>query len=303
MASYLFSFCRQKHNIKETIESFKENYSKRIIRIVFHFFKMIFGILIVFSFSACAALRIEPRIVKGFPSEQLQFPYFAFLETDTENGTYTCGGSLINEEWILTAAHCLTRAHEIRAHLGSWKIHDVDEVGREIYLVTKKNFHPHPNFSLARIANDIGLIRLPQPTRFNQRIQKIQLPTKCESNENVDVVSMGNGMMNMSITDQLAPVLQWSPFKTLSNEKCLEAFPLLKYRTTAICVQNKDMRSVCHGDSGGGLVRRTDTTLIGVTSFISITEGCEKGFPQVFTNVIPYHQWISKITGLDLIRC
>lgn len=63
-------------------------------------------------------------------------------------------------------------------------------------------------------------------------------------------------------------------------------------------------KSICHGDSGGPLIRKSDKTLIGVTSLVQLSK--HKGEPivlQVFTNLAYFSSWISEKTGIKLPVC
>ena len=52
-------------------------------------------------------VKTEPRIVNGRPATQDQYPHQALIFINTLQGTYQCGGSLLNSLWVLSAAHCV----------------------------------------------------------------------------------------------------------------------------------------------------------------------------------------------------
>lgn len=118
-------------------------------------------IIVVFvSLSYLAAndsFKIEPKIVGGNVAKLGQFPYFAYLRVyypDFSGGT--CGASLISDEWLLTAAHCLEGAQSVNAILGETRFNQ-PEPGHLAVFVDKVNFHIHPDYKSETIFNDIGL--------------------------------------------------------------------------------------------------------------------------------------------------
>lgn len=121
-----------------------------------------FGYLVVNN-----AFQIQPRIVNGSKANVSQFPYFAHLiiqtsqnDTDSKPIIKGCGATLISDEWLLTAAHCISQGEKLNAFLGTIrKGRNNYDRGYLMILVDKKNFHIHPQYE--EQFNDIGLfIRL-----------------------------------------------------------------------------------------------------------------------------------------------
>lgn len=92
-------------------------------------------------------IEIEPRIVNGFDAVRGQFPFYVYLEIESPHRRKVCGGSLISNEYIVTAGHCLENATSVQAHLGSLRAWKKNEIRRLNIDVDPKNLHIHPEYN------------------------------------------------------------------------------------------------------------------------------------------------------------
>lgn len=196
--------------------------------------------------SASNAYKLESRILGGTSSTESQFPYYAFLTIFTERGIEVCGGTLLNDEYILTAAHCVLQAEKIIAILGSWKILETEE-NRKAYTINRNDIIPHNNFSYKTRENDIALLELPHSIEFNERIRPVNLSMSCDKTENLDAIVIGNGATDAKVKEEIASVLQWAPLKTTSTQTCKKNYPILNHGKS-FCAQGKEGRAACYGN-------------------------------------------------------
>ncbi|KAM7348561.1 serine protease 1-like [Cochliomyia hominivorax] len=229
---------------------------------------------------------VEGRITNGKPAKPGQFPYQVGL---LKNRSDWCGGSLISDSWILTAAHCTNGTNELVAFLGSTEI----QVAQIVYQISLDNIYQHKYFTnFPQKENDISLIKIPRVT-FTSEIQPVRLPAIADSYSTyAGEYAIASGWGKTSDSEQyVANELNYARFEILSNSECgnlSEQF---------LCVATPHSTSICKGDSGGPLVLENSKILVGVSSFVSHL-GCESGIPAGFVRVTTYLDWIRDITGI-----
>ncbi|XP_055378938.1 uncharacterized protein LOC129610397 [Condylostylus longicornis] len=239
------------------------------------------------------------RIFGGNIALHNSFPYQVGLLLRGPRGLNWCGGSLISEDYVVTAAHCIDMAQKTLVFLGSYEIKNPNEAGAKRIEVLSSHFIVHPGWNPRRLIHDIGLIRFPQPIVFTDSIQPIKLPNrnKITSYEGQIGVASGWGRFQTS-SPTISYFLRYVELPIISQASCLSNYPFL-LQPSNICTSGANGKSTCTGDSGGPLTVEEDgkKILIGITSFGSVF-GCEKGFPGVYTRITSYLDWISDITGI-----
>lgn len=101
-------------------------------------------------------LTMKALIIGGKRAEPGQFPFYAYLEIKVSASLVsTCGATIINDEWIVTAAHCLMNAILAKVHVGEFQLHN-PAPEHKIYLVEVHNMYSHPGYKHPFSLNDIG---------------------------------------------------------------------------------------------------------------------------------------------------
>lgn len=155
--------------------------------------------------------------------------------------------------------------------------------GGETYKV--ESLIPNKDYDSIRTLNDIALIKLAEPIKYTDLVQAIDLETNDVPGD-VDAVLSGWG--RTSYPGVLPNNLQHVNLKTISVSDCKEKQPFNVVVEQQICTLTKAGEGACHGDSGGPLV--SDGRQIGIVSW---GMPCAVGFPDVFTRVSSYADWIN----------
>ncbi|EDX09382.1 serine protease 3 isoform X3 [Drosophila simulans] len=235
---------------------------------------------------------INGRITNGKNAVENQFPYQVGLSFIGLKGSWWCGGSIIDNSWVLTAAHCTAGSSSVKVYYGS----TVRTSPKLTHTVSSSNFVQHASYNSATLKNDISLIKTPSVT-FTASINRIALPAIASSYSTYagqTAVASGWGRTSDSAT-AVATKLQYADLKVIDNSVCQQFYGSSTVTSGVICVASVNEVSTCQGDSGGPLA--LDSKLIGVTSFV-YAKGCEKNAPAGFTRVTSYLNWIKTESGV-----
>ncbi|RWS03604.1 hypothetical protein B4U79_01915 [Dinothrombium tinctorium] len=246
----------------------------------------------------CGKELIGKRIIGGQRAKSGAFPFNVAL-FDNETG-YFCGGSLINNIWVITAAHCLDERDpkSFTISISFTKLHDPNAKK----FVAEKTI-VHPDYVPApKFLHDIALIKLPEALSFNDsKVNPVCLPTKSMIHfSNLIAIGFGITSRFSSASENLMEV----PLIERNQTECKIIYNKLYVRFTDehICA-NQEGKDVCNGDSGGPLITklRGHLYLAGCTSWGILCGSYQ--YPSVFTRISSYLGWIEKNASEDAKWC
>jgi len=232
------------------------------------------------------------RIVGGQPTEVNEWPWQAALMLGS-NGPF-CGGSLIADRYVLTAAHCTEgqRASDLTVRLGEHQINS----NSESQIVTRRvsKIIEHENYQGGSEINDIALLKLSSPVQFRSEIWPVCLPpqTPLYTGKVATVTGWGTTSSGGSASNVLREV----DVEVKSNTQCQSSYGSSSIRDTMLCAGSRGKDS-CQGDSGGPLVFKDGGNNYDQIGVVSWGYGCANpSYPGVYTRVSKYLTWIKDNT-------
>ncbi|XP_044266148.1 transmembrane protease serine 2-like [Tribolium madens] len=237
------------------------------------------------------------RIIGGQTAHTLQFPYAAAIYVQTPTLKHFCSGTLLSNQWILTAGQCVDGAILFQIFLGSISLKTNDPGQIE---VATSNFVLHPEYNPMTLQNDIGLIELRMPITFTDYIRPIDRLPLSALPDYVTVSTFGWGQTSDEDAG-LSNDLQWVNVVTIHNTECKLTYGN-QITEKMVCVDGNFNEGLCYGDIGSSLIQYYSTghaIPVGIASFFS-SNGCESTDPSGFTRTYPYNDWIRNVTGFNL---
>ncbi|XP_065372231.1 transmembrane protease serine 9-like [Calliphora vicina] len=249
-------------------------------------------------------------VANGLNASLFQFPWMALLKYDDPVDPFKCGGTLISDQYILTAAHCVKgREHFLKAvRLGEFQISTPVDCTN---VIRKKQCAPpvedveieeviiHENYQ--SIYNDIALIRLRRKVEFKRHIKPICLPIyeNLRTKEHENYVLTGWGKTENDTTSDVLLTAFVPRVNRLECENQLREYKLRHPLNDGhVCAGGRNLVDSCRGDSGGPLGyrdfydKRPRFIQFGIVS-IGVNKCGVVNIPGIYTNISHYIQWIT----------
>uniref|UniRef100_A0A670KJY7 MBL associated serine protease 1 n=1 Tax=Podarcis muralis TaxID=64176 RepID=A0A670KJY7_PODMU len=248
------------------------------------------------------------RIANGRYAQRGISPWAAMLQ---RNGRPFCGGSLLGNRWIVTAAHCLhheldlenpvLRSSDVispssfKVILGKHRTQRKDDTEQELQPQT---ISIHPSYKAATFEYDIALVELSEEARLNDYVMPVCFPDRAFPKDTMVIVSGWGKQFLQRLPDALMEI----EIPLADHAVCKEAYRKLQKVVTGdmICAGEREGgKDACQGDSGGPMVTLNNQTgqwqLIGTVSW---GDGCGLNDRYgVYSNVLLTLPWIKQVTG------
>ncbi|XP_044756720.1 uncharacterized protein LOC123315190 [Coccinella septempunctata] len=234
------------------------------------------------------------RVVGGKASQPAAWPWVVSIY---KNGIFHCGGVIINEWWILTAAHCVDKYwlfyYEIQAGiLRRFSYSPMEQVRWVVAAIA------HEEYDKSNLKNDIALMRLSSAVRYNRYVRPICLPSE---------TTAGTDFRRGPSPGTICTTVGWGAtveHGTDPDHMREVEVPVLKSCKHPEDIEGKEIcaglfeggKDACQGDSGGPFMCQNPNNpsqwyLAGI---VSHGEGCARpDEPGVYTRVSQYMDWIA----------
>lgn len=215
---------------------------------------------------------------------------------------FICGGSLLDDETVLTAAQCFYNMKD--TDIGNYKVRlgisELNETASpHVANLPVLRILPHEDYRVRRFYNDIALVKTASKVGYSSHIRPVCLPQPYfELSGPVTVLGWGQSVFGGG---KLSAQLQERHASVISNKECEEIFGQVpSFSATAtitqsiVCALNETGVDSCQGDAGGPMLARGPDFRWYVVGLVSFGIGCGGRYPGGYTRVTAFLDWIAR---------
>ncbi|MEN2497539.1 MAG: hypothetical protein MHMPM18_001912 [Marteilia pararefringens] len=248
----------------------------------------------------CGFRKVEhsrvKRVGEGVESRENSWPWQVSIQIGE---VHYGSGSLINDQWVLTAAHVVEEMKDevdyLSAKIGEHRLDKKDRSEREYEIAS---LYIHPQYDRKTLRYDIALVKLDEKVKFGANISPVCLPEA-----ETDLPQPGTKCFvtgwGITGTQSQSNKLREVDLKLISQDVCKQSgYYKTDIKDDMICAGNvEDGKGTCQGDSGAPLIyldpKNAKWTQIGISSW---GHGCANPeYPSVFHRVNITKEWVVKI--------
>uniref|UniRef100_A0AC11C4W1 Coagulation factor IX n=1 Tax=Ovis aries TaxID=9940 RepID=A0AC11C4W1_SHEEP len=235
------------------------------------------------------------RVVGGEDAARGQFPWQVLLHGEI---AAFCGGSIVNEKWVVTAAHCIKPGVKITVVAGEHNTEKPEPTEQKRNVIRAIPYHGY-NASINKYSHDIALLELDEPLELNSYVTPICIADREYTNI---FLKFGYGYVSgwgkVFNRGRSASILQYLKVPLVDRATCLRSTKFTIYNHMFCAGYHEGGKDSCQGDSGGPHVTEVEGTSF-LTGIISWGEECAmKGKYGIYTKVSRYVNWIKEKTKL-----
>uniref|UniRef100_A0A3Q3VU42 Coagulation factor IX n=1 Tax=Mola mola TaxID=94237 RepID=A0A3Q3VU42_MOLML len=247
-------------------------------------------------------LRPRLRIVGGDVVIPGEIPWQVLSLIIRSSGKVFCGGTILSDRWVITAAHCLLEVQVMSFYMSlvagehTLNLHEDTE---QNYEVLEQHIHPRYNSSISLYNHDIALIYLKSPIAFSTTVRPICIGPRAFTEYLVKeyspaTVSGWGRTRFLGVTAETLQKVQ-VPFTDQTECKLSSSSRITPFM---FCAGYYDeAKDACQGDSGGPHTNSIHATWF-LTGIVSWGEECAKeGKYGVYTRMSLYYHWIDYVMG------
>lgn len=271
--------------------------------------KVIFSLFFTLTISHAATVfsqQVAPKILGGSTASNGEWPWMVGLVSPVLTRDFRCGGSLIDKDWVLTAAHCVNglSSRNLKIFLNQENVFAdfYGTVASDVQLIDVALIVKHPSYrdgynkrTRSNFENDIALLNLAESVNITP-VETLPAYSN-QANEGRMVTALGWGYDSQTGNTIPGKLLK-TELPIVNQARCDEAISEYSLLDTMFCAgYEQGEKDTCEGDSGGPLVvfdqESQSWRQAGITSWGADVCGTQ-GLYGIYTRVNLYQNFINK---------